>query len=73
MLKGKSAFGCSEYKNGCTFKVLFEHYGKVIPEKQLATLIQKGKSSKIAGLTVDGNAIDAALMFDAEFNVVVES
>jgi DNA topoisomerase III len=24
MLKGKTAFGCSEYKNGCTFKVMFE-------------------------------------------------
>ena len=73
MLKGKSAFGCSEYKSGCTFKVMFEQFGKVIPEKQLATLIQKGKITKVTGLTVDGQQLDAALMFDAEFNVVVES
>ena len=73
MLKGKSAFGCSEYKSGCTFKVMFEQFGKVIPEKQLATLIQKGKTTKVSGLTVDGQQLDAALMFDAEFNVVVES
>ena len=73
MLKGKSAFGCSEYKSGCTFKVMFEQFGKVIPEKQLATLIQKGKTTKVSGLTVDGQQMDAALMFDAEFNVVVES
>jgi DNA topoisomerase-3 len=73
MLKGKSAFGCSEYKSGCTFKVMFEQFGKVIPEKQLATLIQKGKTTKVSGLTVDGQQLDAALMFDAEFNVVIES
>lgn len=73
MLKGKSAFGCSEYKSGCTFKVMFEQFGKVIPEKQLATLIQKGKTTKVSGLTVDGQLMDAALMFDAEFNVVIES
>lgn len=72
MLKGKSAFGCSEYKSGCTFKVMFEQFGKVIPEKQLATLIQKGKTTKVSGLTVDGQQLDAALMFDAEFNVVIE-
>ena len=73
MLKGKAAFGCSEYKSGCTFKVMFEQFGKVIPEKQLATLIQKGKTTKITDLTVDGQPLDAVLMFDAEFNVVVES
>lgn len=73
MLKGKTAFGCSEYKNSCTFKVLFEQYGKVISEKQLFTLIQNGKSNKIQGLMVDGLTVDSVLMFDAVFNVVPES
>ncbi|HNW69774.1 MAG TPA: DNA topoisomerase 3 [Bacteroidales bacterium] len=71
MLKGKTAYGCSEYKNGCHFKVLFEQYGKVLNEKQIFALIQKGKSPKIKGLLVEGQTTDAALAFDAEFNVVV--
>jgi len=73
MLKGKTAFGCSEYKNSCTFKVMFEQYGKILSEKQLFTLIQNGKSNKIQGLMVDGLTVDSVLMFDAVFNVVPES
>jgi DNA topoisomerase-3 len=73
MLKGKTAFGCSEYKNSCTFKVMFEQYGKMLTEKQLLPLIQNGKSHKIKGLTIAGQQVDAALMFDSFFNVVPAS
>ncbi|MDO9257541.1 MAG: DNA topoisomerase 3 [Bacteroidales bacterium] len=73
ILKGKTAFGCSEYKNSCTFKVMFEQYGKTLSERQLFTLIQNGKSNKIQGLTVDGVKVDSILMFDPIFNVVIES
>jgi DNA topoisomerase-3 len=70
ILKGKTAFGCSEYKVGCTFKVLFEQFGKMLNEKQIYTLIQKGKSPKIKGLTIDGQSADAVLTLDSSFNVV---
>jgi DNA topoisomerase III len=70
MLKGKTAYGCSEYKSGCNFKVLFDQYGKALNEKQIFSLIQKGKSSKIKGIQVDGQTIDAVLALDSSFNVV---
>lgn len=72
MLKGNAAYGCSEYKAGCNFKVLFEQYGKKLTEKQLFALVQKGKSPVIKGLMIDGQLTDAALMFDRDFNVVAE-
>jgi DNA topoisomerase-3 len=72
LLKGRTAYGCSEYKSGCTFKVLFELYGKVLTEKQHYDLIVTGKSSKIKGLTIEGQSADAALRFDESFNVVIE-
>jgi DNA topoisomerase-3 len=73
MLKGKTAFGCSEYKSGCTFKVMFEQYGKLLNDKQIFTLIQKGKSPKIKGLLVNGETIDSALILDSSFNAIPES
>lgn len=73
MLKGKTAFGCSEYKNGCTFKVMFEQYGKTLTDKQIYTLIQKGKSAKIKGLILNGVAVDRCLILDSSFDVVVEA
>ena len=73
MLKGRTAYGCSEYKSGCTFKVLFEQHGKVLTEKQLHDLVQTGKSAKIKGLTIAGQIMDAGLMFDSSFNVIIEN
>ena len=73
MLKGRTAYGCSEYKSGCTFKVLFEQYGKLLTEKQLADLVQTGKSPKIKGLIIEGQSTDALLTFDSAFNVKIEN
>lgn len=73
ILKGKTAFGCSEYKNACTFRVMFEQYGKMLTDKQLLTLIQNGKSPKITGLTIGGKKVDSVLVFDEAYNVVIKS
>ncbi len=35
ILKGTSAFGCSNYKNGCNFKVLFEKVKELAKDKAL--------------------------------------
>ena len=72
MLKGKTAFGCSEYKSGCTFKVMFEQFGKQLTDKQIQTLLQKGKSPKIKGLTINGEDVTASLVLTNTFEVVVE-
>ena len=69
ILKGKTAFGCSEYKTACTFKVMFEQYGKVLTDKQIQALIKKGKSPKIRGLNIDGKMKDSILVLDSSFNV----
>ena len=62
ILKGKSAFGCSNWKNGCTFKIAFEFYGKKLTEKQINTIISKGKSPKIKGFTKDGQKVDGVVV-----------
>lgn len=72
MLKGKTAFGCSEYKSGCTFKVYFEQFGKTLTDKQILTLIQKGKLPKIKDLIVDGKSVQQALLLDSSFNVALK-
>lgn len=49
ILKGKSAWGCSEYKSGCKFIIPFLFMQKKITEKQLMLLIQKGKTGRLKG------------------------
>ena len=39
ILKGHTAFGCSEYKNGCDLKLLFEQYPQTLTPSKLNKLI----------------------------------
>lgn len=39
ILKGKTAFGCSEYKNGCDLKLMFDLYSETLSPSKLNKLI----------------------------------
>jgi DNA topoisomerase-3 len=67
ILKGKTAFGCSNFKAGCDFKILFEQFGKKLTEKQAQTLISKGKTGKIKGFKQGENKVDGKLVLNAQF------
>jgi DNA topoisomerase-3 len=46
MLRGKTAYGCSAYKDGCIFRLSYETYGKDLNDAQLKKIIRslgKGK------------------------------
>lgn len=43
ILHGKTAYGCSEYKNGCTFRLDYATYGEGLTDKQLIDIINKFK------------------------------
>ncbi len=73
LLKGKSAFGCSAYKDGCNFKIPFENYGKKITEKQFTTIIQKGKSALIKGFLVNGVKQQGRLLLNENNELVFEA
>lgn len=45
ILRGKTAYGCSKYKNGCTFRLDYATYGEGLTDDELITVInqiQKG-------------------------------
>ena len=39
LLRGKTAYGCSEYKNGCTFRLDYATYGADLTDEQLAQIV----------------------------------
>ncbi len=45
VVKGKSAYGCSEWKNGCNFRLPFDSYGNDLTDGQLLEIIKKLKRS----------------------------
>ena len=72
LLKGGTAFGCSEYKNNCNFKIPFKFYGKKISENQIIRLLQKGCTTNLKGFTVTSGKVDGVLSFDENFNLKLE-
>ena len=69
MLKGKSAFGCSDFKNGCDFKVPFDLMEKKLTENQITSLIEKGKTPIIKGFDLGGTKKDGVLKLTSSFNI----
>lgn len=73
LLKGKNAYGCAHYKEGCTFVVPFEFMGKKLTSTQLSDLLTKGITGKIKGFSKPGSAekVDGKLQFTDDFNVIL--
>lgn len=72
IIKGKTAFGCSRWKDGCNFTLPFQFENKILSENQCFTLIQKGKLS-ISGLLVNGKKTKANLIFDTHYKLQIEA
>ncbi len=73
LMKGKTAYGCSNFKE-CGFKLPFIIIGKKLTDKQTIDLLQKGKTTKIKGFVIPGSETkkDAYLILDDTFNVQME-
>ncbi|WP_378174975.1 DNA topoisomerase 3 [Aquimarina sp. SS2-1] len=72
LLKGKSAFGCSAYKEGCDFNLPFSYLGKKISEKQYMRLLKKGCTVNLKGFTSENGTVEGLLRFDERYSLVLE-
>lgn len=70
VIKGNTAYGCSEYKSGCKFRLAFVHFDKELTKTQVSALLSKGKTAVIKGLMVDGTKKNGCLSLSKEGNVV---
>ncbi len=74
IVKGKNAWGCNRFREGCRVLIPFEFMGKTITEKQAADLVLKGKTNLIKGFISPGNSAkqDGHLIWSNDFKVVLE-
>lgn len=73
LLKGKSAYGCSQFKSGCDFVLPFKVFGKKISEKQFIRLLHKGSTVNLKGFTSKQGITEGLIRFDESFKLVFES
>jgi len=72
LMKGSTAFGCSEYKNNCDLKISFEVYGKKVSENQLIRLLDKGCTTNLKGFKTASGTVEGLLRFDENFGIKLE-
>ena len=72
LLKGSSAYGCSEYKNQCDFKIPFKVHDKKISETQIIRLIDKGCTTNLKGFKTESGSLEGLLRFDENYIIKLE-
>lgn len=69
ILKGKSSWGCSNWKNGCDIRLPFGFLNKKLTDKQVEALILKQKTPKIKGFEIDGKKQNGVVVLDPSFEL----
>jgi DNA topoisomerase-3 len=72
LLKGKNAWGCSGWKDGCRFVIPFEFMGKKLTDTQIRRLAEKGKTALIKGFKQDDEMVDGFLELTTDFKISFE-
>jgi len=72
LIKGKSAYGCSEYKAGCDFVLPYTFSGKKISESQYLRLVQKGSTVNIKGFKTDSETVEGLIRFEENYKLKLE-
>jgi DNA topoisomerase-3 len=71
-LKGKTGYGCSNYKAGCTMVLPFNFAGKKISTKQYLRLLEKGCTVNLKGFKTKDGSREGLIRFSDDFNLVLE-
>ncbi|HBO27391.1 MULTISPECIES: type IA DNA topoisomerase [Culturomica] len=73
VVKGKTAWGCTLYRKSCDFLIPLSIHEKKLTQKQIDTLIQKGKTGTINGFKDEaGNSFNGILKLDSNYQLYVE-
>jgi len=72
ILKGKTAYGCSAYKDGCDFRLPFVFNEKKISEKQFIRLLHKGCTVNLKGFQTNAGKVEGLVRFNENYELVLE-
>ena len=73
LIKGKTAYGCTDYKAGCAFVLPYTFADKKISENQYLRLLQKGSTVNLKDFKIDSGSVEGLLRFDENFKLVLET
>ena len=68
IVKGNTAWGCTNFRGGCKLRIPFELQGKTLNERQVTQLVLKGQTRPFT-CTVGTNKITGIFRFDSGYQV----
>ncbi|MDQ2772013.1 MAG: topoisomerase C-terminal repeat-containing protein, partial [Bacteroidota bacterium] len=72
VVRGKTAFGCVRFREGCTFRLPAEFHGKRLSDPQAKALLAKGRTPVMKGfIGAEGQKFDAAVGLDTAFQPIL--
>jgi DNA topoisomerase-3 len=72
LIKGKSAYGCGNYKAGCDFVLPYVFGEKKISENQYLRLLQKGSTVNLKDFKTETGTVEGLLRLDEHFKLKLE-
>ena len=69
LLKGKAAYGCSRWQEGCNFRLPFSFLDKAISDNQLLRLVNQGSTVQLKGFRVNGKMQSGKIVFTDNFEL----
>lgn len=59
MCRGRAAWACSRWKQGCSFSVRFDQHGRILPEEEARLLFRTGATSVLDGLRLQDGTLSS--------------
>lgn len=66
LIKGNTAYGCTNWKTGCNFRLPFVFMEKKLSDTQLKRLVQKGATTALKGFIHNGHKVNGKLIFNKQ-------
>ena len=72
LLRGKAAYGCSRYTEGCAFRLPFVFRGKKLSDNQVRRLVTKGSTVNLKNFQTDAGKVDGKVVLHKDGTPVFE-
>ena len=72
VVKGKFAYGCLGFKDGCEFRISFKILGTQIPKSQAIKLLETGLTDKLKFTSKQGKEFESNLKLEKEGKIVFD-
>lgn len=72
IIEEKKAYGCSSWKDGCTFTIWKKQYGKILSVTQVNALIEKRETSSLSFTSKKQVKYKAKLKLTSNWEIIME-